>query len=1585
MQHDIFRQFCIQGHVICQGDKRSVIKEDTTKRSYSLEFAAPFVHEARNELTCLVSEGHCERRFHSSIPPGFRKEMAMPEQPKPPVTQRAYTLRLRGVNPQDTSWRDSLWHTHEAVNKGAKAFGDWLLTLRGGLDHSLADEPVFDPESEGGKKLITATLKELKKSKSKEGGDPSNKEAIAEIERRRNNRIRDRRILLALSWLSVESEKGAPDTYFVPHDLDKQRGTRSNWKTIDALKEILKKHGLGESDIESWVQDCSASLSAAVRRDAVWVNRSKAFDEACNGQNKQQAREDAQTLLRFLLTDDYLALPKSPKERQPTTEDGGEDESGADEAEDAVAKSGKGAGQRTRHPFSHIFGRENTQGFGKPVRILKLRNHWQSHLKPLVEAAGIPLSDPNSKAKGETPSPTELHREMFSKAAARLAQIWTKQKQQELARELRAVADADLKKLESDPAFCKPLELLNAYCRERGQAAGSLEEYRINPRAVEGWERVVAAWEKIKQTDPAKAAEKRIDEAKRLQEEDPDKKFGDINLFINLAEPEYEPVWRHNGHSTPSILRTYVKGWKARSDAVRLKVAAFRHPDPYFHPVFCQFGVSRPPIEYSRLNINPAGGARGVQMRLWTGSQAENVRLLAVSNRFDKEIGSIGESIGSTSSDVPAVTRRSRLGIAGTARPDGSDTFRVAHVFDHQEVRSRKREDQVSGQDQIGDDNSQGGKQKKPSWNGTLQADRRELEAIGRLEGTNSEKVEQAKQHLRWWLIVSLELQPKGPWYDFIENSSDKAAFNRVYKSGKNKGKQYVSLVGWPHENTNRDRKGHARLILSHLPGLRVLSVDLGHRYAAACAVWEALSAEELKEACRAVGQKEPNESDLYLHLKRKVKKQKKGKEVEVEETTVYRRIGADTLREGKSHPAPWARLDRQFLIKLQGEEEGAREASNDEIWAVHQLEAELGRAVPIVDRLVKAGLGKTEKQKARLDALRNLGWTPAKEAQGSDETDEGELRKPSRSVDELMFSAVRTMRLALKRHGDRARIAFAMTADYKAMPGDRKYYFTEAKELSANDDEDTRRLKHIEFIQDALVFWHGLASSRGWRDDAAKQLWDEHIAGLPGYKALEEIGEEASAAERNKKQREDRGKLQGPAIALAGDDKLRALLHEGWKKRWTSDDDRLKKQLRWLRDWVLPRGKISNDPAIRKVGGLSLTRLATLTEFRCKVQPAFFTRFTPEGRQMRKDEKGRLTDEPLTTGERFGQSTLDALEHLREQRVKQLASRIAEAALGIGREHIIPTTKEPQKKCWCGQVHGKKDPKRPRDRVDQPCHAVVIENLTNYRPEETRTRRENRQLMTWSSSKVKKYLAEACQLHGLHLREVSASYTSRQDSRTGAPGVRCQDVPVREFMQSRLWRKQVKKAEKKQVENKGDSRERFLCDLNAKWKDKAVADWDKAGAVRIPIKWGEIFVSANPCDCCKRQERKGPAGLQADLNAAANIGLRALTDPDWPGKWWYVPCDPTSFKPSPDRVRGSTAINLDKPLKDTSVGSPVRTRKKSGKASSKSKEVVNLWRDVSSRQVSASNGPWEVYAAYQNQVQARVVKILRGVPVPEK
>lgn len=1458
----------------------------------------------------------------------------MPQQAKPPVTQRAYTLRLRGADPSDTSWRKALWQTHESVNKGAKAFGDWLLTLRGGLDHTLADTKV-------------------KSKKGKPDRDPTAEERKA------------RRILLALSWLSVESERGAPKGYIIASG--KEAAADRSSKVIAALEEILKSRDLSDTKIAEWKSDCSASLSAAIRNDAVWVNRSKAFDDAVKLVGPSLTRDEVWDMLErfFGSRDAYLAPAKGSEDESSETEQ-------EDKAKDLVQKAGQWLSSRfgtgkgadfsrmaevygkieawagnaqadttgtnainnlaaalsefnpASNDLQGVLGLISGPGYKSATRNLLTQladeaTVTQEDLKGLNKKAAEDKGncERNTGSKGQRPySDTILkdvelacgftylqqggparHSEfavMLDHAARRvsLAHTWIKR------------AEAERRQFEEDSQRRIPgpvKDWLDSFCLERSAMSGALEPYRIRRRAVDGWKEVVAAWSKSSCTTSAD----RIAAARALQDDPEIDKFGDIQLFEALAEEDAVCVWHKDGDAAkapdPQPLIDYVLATEAEFKERHFKVPAYRHPDPLLHPIFCDFGMSRWDIDFQihrqakpqkRRTTKAEDGSvnsRALRLTLWTGSEIKPVPLCWQSKRLARDLALGQDAQNDGSSEV---TRADRLGRAAS-NVTKSDEVKISGLFE------------------------------QADWNGRLQAPRQQLEAIAAVRDNLSLSDQERERRMsgmmdriRWFVTFSAKLQPQGPWCEFAE-----------------KFQLRINPQYWPHADTNKDRKGHARLILSRLPGLRVLSVDLGHRYAAACAVWEAVTAERVKKACQVAKHEAPKASDLYLHLKRKATKQKKGNQVVVEETTIYRRIGADTLPDGTPHPAPWARLDRQFFIKLQGEEEGVREASNEEIWAVHQMEAALGRPVSLIDRLVASGWGGSDKQKARLEGLKQLGWNPAEKSESGDESDAGEessAYKPSLSVDELMSSAVRTMRLALKRHGDRARIAHYLITDEKTKPGGTKEKL----------DENGR----VDLLQDALVMWHDLFSSRGWRDDAARQLWDEHVAKLSGYKAPEEIGEEFSAPERKKKQKENREKLRDVAKALAQDVTIREALHDAFKKRWKDDDERWKKQLRWFKDWVLPRGKHASDPTIRKVGGLSLPRLATLTEFRRKVQVGFFTRLQPDGTRAE-------------TKEQFGQSALDALEHLREQRVKQLASRIAEAALGIGRMR---------------RPMGGKDPKRPDVRVDEPCQAIVIEDLTHYRPEETRTRRENRQLMTWSSSKVKKYLAEACQLHGLHLREVSAGYTSRQDSRTGAPGIRCQDVPVKEFMRSPFWRKQIAQAEKKQAEGKGDARERFLCDLNAKWKGKSEADWEKAGVIRVPVRGGEIFVSADPISPAAK-------GLQADLNAAANIGLRALTDPDWPGKWWYVPCDPASFRPVKDKVDGSAVVNPDKTLRQSAQaqsGAAAKGRTKRGnKSAGKSKEVVNLWRDVSASPLD--RGEWREYAAYQNEVQYRVIRVL--------
>ncbi len=1408
-----------------------------------------------------------------------------------PITQRAYTLRLKGTDPQDASWRENLWNTHEAVNKGAKAFGDWLLTMRGGLCHTLAD-------------------------------------------------TKDKRIILALSWLSTESEKGAPSNYFVQNDLDTKTGGRSNWKTEDALREILKARKVPDTDIKQWVDDCSASLSAAIRIDAVWVNRSKAFDEALKQIDGSLSREDIWDFIGRFFNDKSIEKAKAVYLASVNDEKTGPEESEsssvADEkTSDLVQKAGQwlssrfGLGKGAN--FTGMFevykqiaewsatattdrtGNETIMSlatalddFNPAYKDLKgvlllisgpghksaTRNLLnkisgstvvtQEDLDKLKEAADKDSDKCRKKVgnKGKRAYSDRILREvesacgftylqqagparhsefaiMLDHAARRvsMAHSWIKRAE---AQRRRFEEDASKKSL----VHAEVKSWLDRLCESRSLETGSIEPYRIRKRAVDGWEEVVKEWSK---TDCRTEAD-RIVAARSLQDDPELDKFGDIQLFEALAADEAKCIWQQNGTPDAQVLLAYVAATDAEAKKRRFKVPAYRHPDLLLHPVFCDFGNSRWDISFAMHEAAKKGkkpdDKHALSMKLWTGSEVKDVSLSWQSKLLDKDLPFPSDG----DSKTVMVPRSSRLSRAAADAPKEA-AINIAGLFEQKD------------------------------WNGRLQAPRQQLKELSEYVAKHgwTDRTRSMRDRIRWIITFSAKLQPMGPWVEFAQNSNLKP--NPKY---------------WPHSEENKKRNGMSRLILCRLPGLRLLSVDLGHRYAAACAVWEAISSEEMRAVCKKVSLEPPKANDLYLHLKSPNDKK----------TTIYRRIGADTVQEidkntGESrdvlHPASWARLDRQFLIKLQGEEDDARKASPAERDAVLRLEKELGRV-----------------------GIEDLSW----------------------KVDELMSETVRTVRLALRRHGDRARIAYKMLLDGRE------------KSLTEGDC--------VGLLTDTLVAWHGLFMAKNWTDGHAKVKWDEYINPLLNGVSLPQTEEDvvATSKERKKHRGEISEKLKPVAEKLAQNKPLRMKLHAAWDTEWRKDDEVLKKNLRWLRDWVLPRGKSAKDKSIRNVGGLSLTRIATIKSL-YQVQKAFFTRLMPEGRQM---EDGK----PVTAGEGFGQSILDTLEHLRENRVKQLASRIAEAALGIGIEH---------------EKINKKDPRRPRGRIASPrfapCHAVVVENLTHYRPEETRTRRENRQLMDWSAAKVKKYLSEASELNGLHLREIPAGYTSRQDSRTGAPGMRCSDIPVAEFVrQGGYLSKRIKNAKENAGKSKGSAEDWFLCEFYARWDDKNKSWRDTDGtiwilgkdgkwigsgkalnsqqncapkSVRIPQHGGEIFVSAD-------ENSPASKGLQADLNAAANIGLKALLDPDWSGRWWYVPCDAKEFKPVADKVKGSAVFqNITSLKKKDRHGVAESTSKKKSTKKNKSKEVVNLWRDLS----AAFDGEWRSTSEYWNQVQSRVIKNL--------
>ena len=118
-------------------------------------------------------------------------------------------------------------------------------------------------------------------------------------------------------------------------------------------------------------------------------------------------------------------------------------------------------------------------------------------------------------------------------------------------------------------------------------------------------------------------------------------------------------------------------------------------------------------------------------------------------------------------------------------------------------------------------------------------------------------------------------------------------------------------------------------------------------------------------------------------------------------------------------------------------------------------------------------------------------------------------------------------------------------------------------------------------------------------------------------------------------------------------------------------------------------------------------------------------------------------------------------------------------------------------------------------------------------------------------------------------------------------------------------WDDQVTRAAKSADQSQGTATDRYVLNLYEKWRASG-EDERRDCAVRIPQRSGEVFVSAHANSSAAK-------GLQADLNAAANIGLKALLDPDWEGAWWYVPAslDTNGWRtPKQDVCKGAECLN---------------------------------------------------------------------------
>ncbi len=208
-----------------------------------------------------------------------------------------------------------------------------------------------------------------------------------------------------------------------------------------------------------------------------------------------------------------------------------------------------------------------------------------------------------------------------------------------------------------------------------------------------------------------------------------------------------------------------------------------------------------------------------------------------------------------------------------------------------------------------------------------------------------------------------------------------------------------------------------------------------------------------------------------------------------------------------------------------------------------------------------------------------------------------------------------------------------------------------------------------------------------------------------------------------------------------------------------------------------------------------------------------------------------------------------DKIVRLKEERVNQTAHLIIAQALGICLKNHSLSDEERKK----ADIHGEYEVIPGRSPVD----FIVLEDLSRYKTDKSRSRSENSRLMKWCHRKINEKVKLLAEPFGIPVVEVFASYSSKFDGRSGAPGFRAVEVTVEDRP---FWGKIIEK----QVV----AREAF------EWLDKLTAIGSNSIRLILPQNGGPLFIAAI------KKDQPIPAIRQADINAAVNIGLRAIAGP---------------------------------------------------------------------------------------------------------
>lgn len=186
-------------------------------------------------------------------------------------------------------------------------------------------------------------------------------------------------------------------------------------------------------------------------------------------------------------------------------------------------------------------------------------------------------------------------------------------------------------------------------------------------------------------------------------------------------------------------------------------------------------------------------------------------------------------------------------------------------------------------------------------------------------------------------------------------------------------------------------------------------------------------------------------------------------------------------------------------------------------------------------------------------------------------------------------------------------------------------------------------------------------------------------------------------------------------------------------------------------------------------------------------------------------------------------------------------------------------------------------------EKVRDPVDFIVIEDLSRYRASQGRAPRENSRIMKWCHRQVRDKLRELCEPFGIPVLETPAAYSSRFCSRSGVAGFRAVEVTAG-FENEPPWcwlrdkQSDGQLTEEAQfIRRTAEELRHAQAALDADWAAKHPGQKAPHRTLLLPLAGGPIFV---PAADWTSSDGLCSAVTQADINAAINLGLRAITDP---------------------------------------------------------------------------------------------------------